>query len=172
MSTKRDTPSRKIPQWSGRTRLQVADWTQKQGGRGPRLLRSASRHEAAGPRDGSCHHTSTDNSSLNKTTHASQLAGEPTAQQAAGRRRLSAVLHTFGGRFGTAGKRRSTLAAFLRMLLLRMILIRCVYPWSYRVFYSHNAKGTERARERSSEECRLHCTCWEHCCAALFYRLL
>lgn len=26
--------------------------------------------------------------------------------------------------------------------------------------------------ERSGEECRLRCTCWERCCAALFYRLL
>lgn len=139
--------------------------------RGPRLLRSASRHEAARPQDGSCHHTSTDNSSLIKTKHSSQLASQSTVQQAAGRRRLSAVLHTFGGRFGTAGKRRSALAAFLRMLFLRMIPIRCVDPSSYRVFYWHNAKGRERARERSSEECRLRCTCWEHCCAALFYRL-
>lgn len=82
-----------------------------------RLLPSASRHHAARPQHGSCHHTSTDNSSLIKTTHSSQLASQSTVQQAAGRRRLSAVLHAFGGRFGTAGKRRSTLAAFLRMLL-------------------------------------------------------
>lgn len=137
-----------------------------------RLLPSASRHHAARPQHGSCHHTSTDNSSLIKTTHSSQLASQSTVQQAAGRRRLSAVLHAFGGRFGTAGKRRSTLAAFLRMLFLRMIPIRCVYPSSYRVFYSHDAKGRERARERRGEECRLHCTCWERRCAALFYRPL
>lgn len=48
--------------------------------------------------------TSTDNNSP-------QLASGSTVQQPAGRRRLSAVLHTFGGRFGTAGKRRSPLSS-------------------------------------------------------------
>lgn len=69
-----------------------------------RLLRPASRHDAARPQDGSSHHTCTDNNSLIKTTHSSPISPPITVQLAAGRRHLSAVLHAFGGRFGTAGE--------------------------------------------------------------------
>lgn len=69
-----------------------------------RLLRPASRHDAARPQDGSCQpHLYTQQQPYQNNT-LFPISQPITVQLAAARRHLSAVLDAFGGRFGTAGE--------------------------------------------------------------------
>lgn len=94
----------------GRTRLQVADWTQKQprsGGPGcvqpPDKKQPDRRMVPATTGLYRQQEPYQNNTKQNTTQHSSQLTNDSTVQQMAGGRHSSAVLCTFRGRLGTAG---------------------------------------------------------------------